>query len=262
MTKSRSASAPRPPGRCWATLEVLHLGPQRCSWTDRARAGRARLRRHSGDRERGEGQCARRGGHDPFLHGHRPILPRRPPSVGPALGSGAGPAPAFLDLASPGRGLVVLGVQHDVGGVLLLGDAHAARRGCTGTSRRGRGRFAPGSGRRAGARDGADLPGPDVRGGGPDRGGHGVRLRRHGERDRGLREGQPTLGHPDQLHGLRGRDGGRQRGRVREPMSSLARMISRRAMKRGSSPPRQAQVVQGRVGVGARTDLMNALVMS
>ena len=219
MTKSGSASAEAAraaPGRrskssTWARSDATS------AWTDQARAGRAASAQHDGDHERGQGQCGERGGHDPFLHGHRPYpLPGgRRPSARP-LDQAPDPPQRSLMLLPEGGGLVVLGVQHHVGGVLLHQDARAALgRTASSAPRIGRQPEWASAGR-------ADLPGPDVRGGGPDRGGHGVGLRRHGERDRGLREGEPTLGHPDQLHGLGGRDGGRQRGRVREPMSSLA----------------------------------------
>ena len=68
------------------------------------------------------------------------------------------------------------------------------------------------------------------------RGGHGVRLGRGGQVHGGVRQGQLGFGHADQLHGLRRGDRGLQRVGSAMPMSSLARITSRRAMNRGSSP--------------------------
>ena len=165
------------------------------------------------------------------------------------------PLPALLDRrlgAQRGR-LVVLRVGDHVGGVLLLGDAERlvvavrVRRAVAELLRAGV------VGVAQVRRHLADLAGAYVGARGVDGRDHGVGLRRDRQRDRGLGEVEPGLGHADQLHGLGGGDGGGERRRVGQP-DVLAGQDHQPPGDEARVLPRldhPGQVVQRGVGVGA-----------
>ena len=240
-------------------LDLVDLGPQagrpRRARPRSSRRVRARSRsRATDEHEREQGEHAQRDQHDRVRrHSGRPYR-----------GAGRGfltpddapdPLPALLDrgLGAQRGGLVVARVGDHVGGVLLLGDAERLvvavgvglpvadllRARVVGVAQVRRHR--------------PDLAGADVGAGGVDRLDHGVGLRRDGQRDRGLGEVEPGLGHPDQLHRLGGGHGGRQGGRVGQA-DVLAGQDHQPAGDEPRVLPRldhPGQVVQRGVGVGA-----------
>src|SRR5688572_26091120 len=135
------------------------------------------------------------------------LAPDQPPDALPPLFDGG--------LGTEGGGLVVAGVEDRIGGVLLLGDA-VGLVVAVGVALLGRRAVSqdlrPGVVRVAQVRwDRPDLAGAHVGTRRFDGGDHGVGLGSDRQRDGGLCEVEPALGHADELDRLGSGHGGRER---------------------------------------------------